>query len=107
VEKQENRIVTVFTANRDPLFDPADGDISGFVNALYRVNGVVFRIPAPDEREYFVTITCILRRGCGFAGKRMRAALTTELRSVLILMAEVYGSRIPQVPLTLGKFRSP
>lgn len=45
VKKEQDRVVSVFAANRDPLLDAADLDVPALVDAVRRGDGIVARVP--------------------------------------------------------------
>ena len=45
VQKQQDWILSVFAADRDPLLDAADLEVSGFIDAVWTGDGVVLRVP--------------------------------------------------------------
>jgi len=63
MQEQKNRIIAVFTTNRNPLFNSADENIAGFVRTFRGINGVVFRIPVSDERKYSISVGCFVGGG--------------------------------------------
>jgi hypothetical protein len=50
VKKEQHWVVSVFSANRDPLLDAADLDVPGLVDAVRRGDGVVARVPRAQDR---------------------------------------------------------
>ena len=50
VKEEHHGVVSVFSANRDPLLDASDLDVAGFIDAVWRRNSVVARVPRPHER---------------------------------------------------------
>ena len=50
VKKEQHRVIPVFSANRDPLLDAADLDVPGFIDAVWRGDGVVARVPRAQGR---------------------------------------------------------
>jgi hypothetical protein len=50
VKQEQHRVVSVFSANRDPLLDAADVDVPGLVDAVWRDDGVVACIPCAQGR---------------------------------------------------------
>jgi hypothetical protein len=50
VKKEQHGVVSVFSANRDPLLDTTHLDVPGFIDAIWRGDGVVARVPRAEER---------------------------------------------------------
>ena len=50
MKKQQHGVVSVFSANRDPLLDTTDLDVLAFIDAVWRNDGVVARVPRAQER---------------------------------------------------------
>src|ERR1039457_1253472 len=68
MKEQEDRVATVFTANRNPLLDASDGNVACLVNTLCGVNRILPCVALPQERKCLVelSIGCIVvigRRG--------------------------------------------
>ena len=49
VQEQNDGIVAIFAANRDPLLDSADGDVAAFVDALCRRNRIVLCVASSQK----------------------------------------------------------
>jgi hypothetical protein len=56
VQKEQDRIVPVFAADRDPLLDAAELDVSGVIDAVRRCDGVVLRVPIAYEGHHRVQL---------------------------------------------------
>ena len=53
---QQNRILPVFAANRDPLLDAADRDVPGFIDAVLTRDGIVPRVPIAQGPHHRVQL---------------------------------------------------
>jgi hypothetical protein len=70
VEKEQHRVIPVFSANRDPLLDAAYLDVPSFIDAVWRGDGIVARVPRAKGRPCRLVLdigACrrILPAGCG------------------------------------------
>src|SRR5208283_3009106 len=69
VHKQQRGIVAVLPANRDPLFDSANRDVAGLVNAIWRRNRVIFRVAIPDKGLQLFKLAVLGVKGGGCGGR--------------------------------------
>lgn len=64
MQKQQHGDSTILAANRDPLFDAADRNVTRLVDAVFRADGKRFRVAGTKLREESVEFAILgIKRG--------------------------------------------
>ena len=69
MQYQQDRIAAIFTTNGDPLLDAANLDVAGFIDAIWRRDGVVPRVAIAYRGEHRIELleTAAASSGCAEA----------------------------------------
>ena len=64
MEKQQHRVCTIFAANGDPLFDPADGNVTCLVDSVLGLDGKMLRVTGPNHLEKSLKLSIVICCRC-------------------------------------------
>src|SRR6516162_3372321 len=82
VQKQQHGIAAVLTANRHPLLDSANGDLTGLVNALCGRNRVVSRVAGSHKGCELFELAKFRVKGRGRNGRLLSFILLARSRRI-------------------------